>query len=119
MAEPINCPFCGGAAICDPVPVGKAGDYYRVFCRSVLTCGAAGSARPDQEDAIAMWNRRAGQHVQATEGALYWRCFHCEYVARTREQAIEHFGLRMNERPASCLGSEDAASGAKGGSDGR
>lgn len=99
MTEPINCPLCDGAAICDAVEHG----YYQVFCRSVLTCGAAGSPRPEREDAIGMWNRRAGQQVAATEPPLSWRCFHCEYVARTREQAIAHFGPRMNERPAICL----------------
>jgi Lar family restriction alleviation protein len=97
---PINCPFCGGAAICDQADYG----YHQVLCRSVITCGAAGSPRPTSDEAIAAWNRRAGQHVQATEGALSWRCFHCDYVARTREDAIAHFGAAMNERPAVCIG---------------
>jgi Lar family restriction alleviation protein len=96
---PINCPFCGGAPICDPLPTG----YYQVFCRSVITCGAAGSPRPTSAEAIAMWNRRAGQHVQATEPALSWRCFHCDYLALNREQATAHFGLVMNERAAACV----------------
>jgi hypothetical protein len=105
MTEPINCPFCGGASICDQLPTG----YHQVFCRSVLTCGAGGSPRPTREDAIAMWNRRAGQHVQATEGTLFWRCFHCEYVARTPEEGREHFGAHWALDPACKVERERAA----------
>jgi hypothetical protein len=103
----INCPFCGGAAICDPVQHG----YFQVFCRSVITCGAAGSPRPTPGEAIAMWNRRAGQHVVATEGALSWRCFHCSYIAFTRDEAIAHFGSVMNERQPACIDATAEMSG--------
>lgn len=105
--EPINCPFCGGATVCDLLDSG----YHQVFCRSVITCGAAGSPRPSRDEAIRMWNRRKGQHVQATEGPLSWRCFHCDYLATTREQAIAHFGLVMNERPAACIAGVSACDG--------
>lgn len=53
-SEPRACPFCGSRAtiLNRPVPVRF------VAC---LDCGAEGGSRRTEEEAIAAWNRRAGE----------------------------------------------------------
>lgn len=98
---PDNCPFCGGAA--KILTVGNKG-YWRTSCKNVVTCGHAGAPLPSQLDSIEAWNRRADGQSQGTfVGAINWRCFHCNFIARSQDEAIAHFGSVMNERPAVCL----------------
>jgi hypothetical protein len=93
-------PFCGGQAICDPVPAGTK-TYHQVFCRSVITCGAAGSPRPVRAEAIASWNRRANMPAGLrAEPPITWRCFHCDYIATSKAEGRAHFGAHWNAKPA-------------------
>jgi Lar family restriction alleviation protein len=95
------CPFCGGKAEC--LPVGEKG-YARVSCKNVVTCGHYGSAMPSKADAAQAWNMRThADDAPSAEPAIHWRCFHCNYIARTKEDAAAHFGPGFSERPASCL----------------
>ncbi len=48
------CPFCGGEALIDGDLLGASW----VICRE---CGASGAQEDSDAEAIAAWNRRAGQ----------------------------------------------------------
>ena len=98
----LPCPFCGGAA--HAYSEGDRG-YFRVSCQNAVSCGHRGSPLVNRSEAVSAWNRRvdlSGQGLVATE-AIHWRCFHCNFVAQSHEEAVAHFGSVMNERPALCL----------------
>lgn len=53
--KPLPCPFCGGDAECEFVPLLENG-YYRVRCK---ICRSSTRSCRTEYDAIAAWNRRA------------------------------------------------------------
>lgn len=53
------CPFCGGDARVDAMPVYVvAGDCYQCIC--IGGCASSSAYYDSEEDAVAAWNRRAG-----------------------------------------------------------
>lgn len=57
-AELLNCPFCGGPAICRPDEYGSGGQHvppYHAGCRSCRVF----MFEEEEDDAIAAWNKRA------------------------------------------------------------
>lgn len=68
MTEIEPCQFCGGAGIA--VRSGaRDGDRHWIECYYVTTCGARGPSRETREQAIADWNRVAGQRWRPIEDA--------------------------------------------------
>lgn len=96
----LSCPFCGGRASARLV---NDKDYWRVSCDAALTCGHSGPALPALDTAAESWNRRvAVAPGEVAEPPIYWRCFHCDFIARDKAAALEHFGPGISERPPLC-----------------